>query len=95
MFTLHVIPFDRKSEGHLPIMFAHFSHAEYPPVSVSRKLLSRTPPKTPPPINASRLACRQPIKGVVYPHILNRQRQPGMILFVVDNAHVGEFQPRF
>jgi hypothetical protein len=29
-----------------------FSHAEYPAVSVSLKLLFRTPPKTPPQINA-------------------------------------------
>jgi hypothetical protein len=29
--------------------FDSLCHAEYPPVSVSRKLLSRTPPETPPP----------------------------------------------
>jgi hypothetical protein len=51
------------------------THAEYPAVPVSRKLLFRTPPETPHQINASCLTCRQPIRGVVYPLVLNRQRR--------------------
>jgi hypothetical protein len=42
-----------------------------------RKLLSGTPPKTSPPTSINCLASRQPIRYVVYQHVLNRQRWAG------------------
>jgi hypothetical protein len=45
--------------------------SEYPAVSVSR---SRTPPESPPPKQCDQcLTCRQPIRGVAYPHVLNTE----------------------
>jgi hypothetical protein len=59
-------------------------------VSVSRKLLSGIPPETLPPNQCDRCCtCRQPIRGVVYPRVLNRQRREArQLLFVVDNVRV-------
>jgi hypothetical protein len=66
----------------------HDLYAEYPAVSIGRKLISTTPPETPPPSQCDRcLTCRQPIRSVAYPHVLNRQRRAArQLLLVVDNA---------
>jgi hypothetical protein len=44
--------------------------------------------REPPPNQCDRyLTCRQPIRGVVYPHIRDRQRRAArQLLFVIDNA---------
>jgi hypothetical protein len=62
-------------------------------MSNSRRLLSRFSPDTAEdtaPNQCDRcLTCRQPITGVVYPHVLNTSRQrraARQLLFVVDNA---------
>jgi hypothetical protein len=66
-----------------------------------KKLLSRTLLNTPPPNQRDHcLTCRQPIRVIVYPHILNRQRRAArQLLFVIDNAHAvvdsAHFQLRF
>jgi hypothetical protein len=38
--------------------------------------------------------CEQPIKGVVYPQVLDRQRRAAMqLLFVIDDTCTGDFRP--
>jgi hypothetical protein len=67
-------------------------HAEYPAVSVSSKLLSRTPPEAPPPNQCDRcLTWRQPFRGIVFPHVLNRHPAS----YCLSSTRHNHVQPRF
>jgi hypothetical protein len=65
-------------------------------VFCTSKLLSRYRQRHRPHTDANYcLARSQPIRTVVYPHVLNRQRQAArQLLFVEHNARAGDFHPR-
>jgi hypothetical protein len=60
------------------------------------KVLFRTPLKTSPPNQWELPHVQAANQRRVYPHVLNRQRWAArQLLFIVDNARAGDFQPRF